>query len=49
MGVLKVHNKYGVLSLKEVLQPAIKYAQEGVYISPFQSYDIRDFKTYLSI
>jgi gamma-glutamyltranspeptidase/glutathione hydrolase len=44
MGVLKVHNKYGVLSLKEVLQPAIKYAQEGVYISPFQSYVLEILK-----
>jgi gamma-glutamyltranspeptidase/glutathione hydrolase len=37
-GILKIHEKYGNLSLEEVLQPAIKLAKEGLYLTDFQVY-----------
>jgi gamma-glutamyltranspeptidase/glutathione hydrolase len=44
MGVLNIHNEYGRLPLKEVLQPAIKYSEDGVYLSPFQNYILEILK-----
>lgn len=37
-GLCHVHRKLGRLPLKEVLQPAIHFAREGVEVNAFQSY-----------
>jgi gamma-glutamyltranspeptidase/glutathione hydrolase len=44
MGALKIHNENGKLPLGDVLKPAIKYAENGVYLSPFQSYVLEILK-----
>lgn len=37
-GLCHVHQKLGRLPLKEILQPAIQFAQDGVEVNAFQSY-----------
>ncbi|MEO2153525.1 MAG: gamma-glutamyltransferase [Aquificota bacterium] len=36
-GLLRVHSERGRLPLKEVLKPALRYAKEGIYLSPLQA------------
>jgi len=49
-GWFKLHEKFGKLSMKEVLNPAIKYAREGFPLSELISYywrrSVRAFKDY---
>ncbi len=40
-GLLKVHSERGKLPLEEVLKPALRYAKEGVYLSPLQASFVR--------
>ena len=35
-GLLRLHKERGRLPLEEVLKPALRYAKEGVYLSPLQ-------------
>ncbi len=37
-GILEIQKKFGKLSLEDVLQPGIKLASEGIYLTEFQIY-----------
>ena len=40
-GLLRLHAQLGRLPLEEVLKPALRYAKEGVYLSPLQASFVR--------
>jgi gamma-glutamyltranspeptidase/glutathione hydrolase len=47
-GWFELHEKFGKLSMKKILEPTVQYAREGVPISDLISYNWRDAATYLN-
>lgn len=39
-GVFELHRRFGTIPMKDLVQPAIQLAKEGVVLNEFQSYDL---------
>ena len=43
-GIFKVHEKYGSLSISEILKPVIALAERGVVVTKFQAQSLADYR-----
>ncbi len=47
-GIYQINREKGKLPLKEIIQPALKYAKEGIYLSKTQAYFVKLLEPILS-
>ncbi len=43
-GLFEIHRRYGTMPMKDLVSPAIAFANEGVLLNTFQAYDLQLLK-----